>query len=158
MLVLSAPVGLTFDMRAIMPRPPLAGSGLTGALVLLAFVIGFGIKTPLFPVHTWLPPAHVNAPGPVSAILAGVLLKMGTYGLIRLADANDARASLPTGRCRLRWWRSSRFFGARPWRWGQRNLKRRIAYTSVNHMGYAVLGIAVAGSALGSGGGAWRWR
>ncbi len=147
-LVLSAPV-LTFDMRAIIASAPLAGSGLTGALVLLAFVIGFGIKTPLFPVHTWLPPAHVNAPGPVSAILAGVLLKMGTYGLIRLPmqmmPGIFADWALPLAVVAV----VSILWGATV-ALGQRNLKRRIAYTSVNHMGYAVLGIAVAGSALGS--------
>src|SRR3546814_16152329 len=73
-----------FDMRTLIAMQPLAGLDLRAGLVLLGFVLGFGIKTPLFPVHTWLPPAHVDAPGPASAILAGVLLKMGTYGLIRL--------------------------------------------------------------------------
>src|SRR3546814_9560753 len=71
-------------MRTLIAMRPLAGLDLRAGLVLLGFVLGFGIKTPLFPVHTWLPPAHVDAPGPASAILAGVLLKMGTYGLIRL--------------------------------------------------------------------------
>src|SRR3546814_14496671 len=63
---------------------PLAVLDSRSVLGLLGFVLGFGIKTPLFPVHTWLPSAHVDAPGPASAILAGVLLKMGTYGLIPL--------------------------------------------------------------------------
>src|SRR3546814_11163419 len=75
---------LTFDMRTLIAMQPLAGLDLRAGLVLLGFVLGFGIKTPLFPVHTWLPPAHVDAPGPASAILAGVLLKMGPSGLIRL--------------------------------------------------------------------------
>src|SRR5690606_17782237 len=75
---------LTFDMRVLIAQQPLTGTGLYAALVLLGFVIGFGIKTPIVPFHTWLPPAHVDAPGPASAILAGVLLKMGTYGLIRI--------------------------------------------------------------------------
>ncbi|SPJ25851.1 complex I subunit 4 family protein [Palleronia abyssalis] len=140
---------LTFDMRAIIDSPPLAAAGVGPGLVFLAFVIGFGIKTPVFPVHTWLPPAHVNAPGPASAILAGVLLKMGTYGLIRIPlqmmPETFARWALPLA-----------ILGVVSILWGsivafaQDNLKRRIAYTSVNHMGYTVLGIAVAGSALGT--------
>jgi len=147
-LALWAPV-LTFDMRAIIAAAPLRGSGLVGALVLLAFVIGFGIKTPLFPFHTWLPPAHVDAPGPASAVLAGVLLKMGTYGLVRIPmqmmPDTFARWALPLAVVAV----ISILWGAIV-ALGQENLKRRIAYTSVNHMGYTVLGIAVAGSALGS--------
>ena len=147
-LGLSMPT-MTFDMREIIEAAPLAGSGLIGSLVLLAFVIGFGIKTPLFPFHTWLPPAHVDAPGPASAILAGVLLKMGTYGLVRLPlqmmPEAFARWALPLAVVAV----ISILWGALV-ALGQQNLKRRIAYTSVNHMGYTVLGIAVAGSALGS--------
>lgn len=147
-LALSMPI-LTFDMREIIATHPLAGSGLTGSLILLAFVIGFSIKTPLFPFHTWLPPAHVNAPGPVSAVLAGILLKMGTYGFVRLpmqmlpeAFADWALALAVIAVISILWGAIVAL--------GQDDLKRRIAYTSVNHMGYTVLGIAVAGSALGS--------
>ena len=147
-LALNMPV-LTFDMRAMIDSPPLAAAGVVPGLVFLAFVIGFGIKTPVFPFHTWLPPAHVNAPGPASAILAGVLLKMGTYGLIRIPmqmmPGTFARWALPLaiiGVISILWGSMVAF--------AQDNLKRRIAYTSVNHMGYTVLGIAVAGSALGS--------
>lgn len=146
-LALSMP-DLTFDMRVIIADPPLSVGTVSG-LLLLAFVIGFGIKTPVFPLHTWLPPAHVDAPGSVSAILAGVLLKMGTYGLIRLPmqmmPETFARWALPIAILGL----LSILWGAVV-AYAQENLKRRIAYTSVNHMGYAVLGIAVAGSALGS--------
>lgn len=138
---------LTFDMRELIARQPLAGAGLTASLVLLGFVFGFGIKTPLFPVHTWLPPAHVQAPAPASAILAGVLLKMGTYGLIRIpmmmmADT-FARYAIWIAIVAL----VSILWGALV-ALGQRNIKRRIAYTSINHMGYTVLGIAAAGSLL----------
>ncbi len=140
---------LSFDMRALIAEPPLPGTGVVSALVLLAFVVGFGIKTPIWPFHTWLPPAHVDAPGPASAILAGVLLKMGTYGLVRLPlqmmPETFARWALPiaiVGVISILWGSIVAF--------AQGNLKRRIAYTSVNHMGYTVLGIAVAGSALGS--------
>ncbi len=147
-LVLSAEV-LTFDMRELMAMQPLAGEGTAAALVLLGFVVGFGIKTPLFPFHTWLPPAHVDAPGPASAILAGVLLKMGTYGLIRIPMSMMAETF-----GRYAFWLGvvaviSILWGALV-ALAQQNLKRRIAYTSVNHMGYTVLGIAAAG-ALASG-------
>lgn len=136
---------LTFDMRELIARQPLQGADLRGALVLLGFVFGFAIKTPLFPVHTWLPPAHVMAPGPASAILAGVLLKMGTYGLVRIPFSmmreTFAAYALPLAILAV----ISILWGALV-ALGQGNLKRRIAYTSVNHMGYAVLGIAAAGA------------
>lgn len=139
---------LTFDMRILIDRQPLAGVDLRSALILFGFVLGFGIKTPLFPVHTWLPPAHVDAPGPVSAILAGVLLKMGTYGLIRIPMSmmreTFARYALPLAILAV----ISILWGALV-AFGQGNLKRRIAYTSVNHMGYSVLGIAAAGAIVG---------
>ena len=140
---------LTFDMRELIARQPLAGMDVRSALVLLGFVFGFGIKTPLFPLHTWLPPAHVNAPGPVSAILAGVLLKMGVYGLIRIPfsmmSATFARYALPLGILAM----ISILWGSLV-ALGQQDLKRRIAYTSVNHMGYAVLGVAAAGAMVAS--------
>lgn len=136
---------LTFDMRALIERQPLAGMDLRGALVLFGFLLGFAIKTPLVPFHTWLPPAHVDAPGPASAILAGVLLKMGVYGMLRIPlsmmTETFARYALPLAIIAV----ISILWGALV-AFGQTNLKRRIAYTSVNHMGYAVLGIAAAGA------------
>ncbi|PEQ11533.1 oxidoreductase [Novosphingobium sp. PC22D] len=144
-LVLAGEGPLTFDMRELIARQPLAGMDLRGGLVLLGFVFGFGIKTPLFPVHTWLPPAHVQAPAPASTILAGVLLKMGTFGLLRIPLAmmheTFARYALWIGLIAL----ASILWGALV-ALGQTSIKRRIAYTSVNHMGYTVLGIAAAGS------------
>jgi NADH-quinone oxidoreductase subunit M len=146
-LALAMPV-TTFDIRAVLAETPFDGTGLGPSLVLLAFVVGFGIKTPLFPVHTWLPPAHVDAPGPASAILAGVLLKMGTYGLLRfplqMMPEAFAAWALPLALVAL----ASILWGALV-ALAQTNIKRRIAYTSVNHMGYTVLGLAAAGSALG---------
>ena len=140
---------LSFDMRELIARQPLAGMDLRAALVLLGFVVGFAVKTPLFPLHTWLPPAHVDAPGPVSAILAGVLLKMGVYGLIRIPLSmmreTFAQYALPLAVLAV----ISIGWGALV-ALGQSNLKRRIAYTSVNHMGYAVLGVAAAGALLGA--------
>lgn len=137
----------TFDMRVLIEQQPLAGGGIAAGLVMLGFILGFAIKTPLVPFHTWLPQAHVDAPAPASAILAGVLLKMGTYGLIRIPYGmmNDTFATWA-------FWLAiaaviSILYGALV-ALGQGNLKRRIAYTSINHMGYTVLGIAVAGALL----------
>jgi NADH-quinone oxidoreductase subunit M len=138
---------ITFDMRTLIQSQPLAGTALAGPLVLLGFVVGFGIKTPIFPVHTWLPPAHVMAPGPASAILAGVLLKMGTYGLVRIPFSmmreTFAQYALVLAVLAV----ISILWGALV-ALAQNDLKRRIAYTSVNHMGYSVLGIAAAGALL----------
>nr|WP_298379388.1 NADH-quinone oxidoreductase subunit M [uncultured Halomonas sp.] len=150
LLLLLAIIGLylsiephSFDMRVLIERQPLAGTGLYAGLVFLALMLGFAIKTPLVPLHTWLPQAHVDAPGPASAILAGVLLKMGTYGMIRLPFAmmqgTFAEYSLVVGIVAL----VAILYGALV-ALDQSNLKRRIAYTSINHMGYTVLGIAVA--------------
>lgn len=145
-LVLAAP-NFTFDMRVLIAEQPLAGAGIAAPLVLLGFLFGFAVKTPLFPVHTWLPPAHVDAPGAASAVLAGVLLKMGTYGMVRI-PLQMMRETFAD------WALALAVFALISILWGalvalgQSNLKRRIAYTSVNHMGYAVLGIAVAGSAV----------
>jgi NADH-quinone oxidoreductase subunit M len=137
---------LTFDMRQLIARQPLAGAGARAGVAVFAILFGLAVKTPLVPVHTWLPPAHVDAPGPASAILAGVLLKMGTFGMIRipLAMARDTFAAFagPLAVVAV----ISIVYGALV-AMGQGDLKRRIAYTSVNHMGYAVLGIAVAGAA-----------
>lgn len=139
---------LTFDMRDLIAQQPMAGMGLSAAFVLFGFVFGFAVKAPLFPLHTWLPPAHVESPGPVSAVLAGVLLKMGGYGLIRIPLSmmreTFSQYALVIGIVAV----ISIVYGALV-ALGQSNLKRRIAYTSVNHMGYAVLGIAAAGTLAG---------
>jgi NADH-quinone oxidoreductase subunit M len=133
----------TFDMARLADEQPLAGAGLGASLVFLAFFVGFAIKTPIVPFHTWLPAAHVEAPTAGSVLLAGVLLKMGTYGLIRvnlqmLPDA-FAEYALPIALLGL----VSVIYGALL-ALAQRDLKRLIAYTSVNHMGYVVIGVAAA--------------
>jgi len=144
-LVLAGDGPLTFDMRVLITRHPYGAGGWAAGLTLFGFLFGFAIKTPLFPLHTWLPPAHVNAPAPASAILAGVLLKMGTYGLIRIPMSmmpeTFARYAPILGAFAV----ASILWGAFV-ALGQADMKRRIAYTSINHMGYAVLGIAAAGS------------
>ncbi len=139
----------TFDMLALAADPPLAGRPVAGGLVLAALLVGLAVKTPTFPFHTWLPPAHTDAPAIGSAVLAGVLLKMGTYGFVRIA-----MPMLPGA------WRSlawvvvavgivSVLYGALV-ALAQRDLKRMIAYTSVNHMGYVVLAVGAAGLVSGS--------
>lgn len=142
----------TFDMIAIAAEQPLAGVGVGATLAFIAFFVGFAIKIPLVPVHTWLPAAHVEAPTAGSVLLAGVLLKLGTYGLVRvnlqmLPDA-FAEYALPVALIGL----VSVIFGALV-AMAQRDLKRMIAYTSINHMGYVVVGVAAAAAA---GGGAAR--
>ena len=133
----------TFDMIRLAQEQPLAGAGLGASLTFLAFFVGFAVKTPIVPVHTWLPAAHVEAPTAGSVLLAGVLLKMGTYGLVRvnlqmLPDA-FAEYALPIAILGL----VSVLFGALV-ALAQTDLKRLIAYTSINHMGYVVIGVAAA--------------
>jgi NADH-quinone oxidoreductase subunit M len=134
----------TFDMVVLIRSNPLAGRGVYGGFVLLAVSVGLAVKTPTVPFHTWLPPAHTEAPAAGSAILAGVLLKMGTYGFVRIA-----MPMLPDA------WRRyalvfvvvgvvSVIYGALV-ALAQTNLKRMIAYTSVNHMGYILLAVGAAG-------------
>ncbi|WP_159943307.1 complex I subunit 4 family protein [Nocardiopsis sp. FR6] len=136
----------TFDMVELAEQTPLAGGGAAAGLVLLAVGTGLAVKTPTVPFHTWLPPAHTDAPAAGSAILAGVLLKMGTYGFVRIA-----MPVLPGA------WREyamvavvvgvvSVLYGALV-ALAQTDFKRMVAYTSVNHMGYVLLGLGAAGLA-----------
>lgn len=104
-------------------------------------LIAFGVKLAIFPLHTWLPDAHGEASAPVSMILAGVLLKMGGYGLIRLnlgllpdAHVYFAPVLAMLGVINIIYGAFSSF--------GQTNMKRRLAYSSVSHMGFVLLGIA----------------
>ncbi|MCA1583685.1 MAG: NADH-quinone oxidoreductase subunit M [Acidobacteria bacterium] len=107
----------------------------------LAFAIAFVIKVPLFPFHTWLPDAHVEAPTPGSVILAGVMLKMGAYGLIRYAFPlfPDAALYFAPGLALLAV--IAIVYGALV-AMVQPDMKKLVAYSSVSHMGFVVLGIA----------------
>ena len=109
-------------------------------LVLLGFLIGFGVKMPIFPLHGWLPLAHVEAPSPVSILLSGILLKMGAYGLIRAVNMlPEAAHSLQPLLLFLALF-GMLYGGLLAWR--QTDLKAMIAYSSVSHMGIVLLGIA----------------
>jgi NADH-quinone oxidoreductase subunit M len=112
----------------------------TQVLIFLGLLIGFGVKMPIFPIHGWLPLAHVEAPGPVSILLSGILLKMGSYGLIRAAwmlpDAVVALQSLLAALALI----GLIYGGLLAWR--QTDLKAMVAYSSVSHMGVVLLGIA----------------
>jgi len=138
----------TFDMVTLAANPPLEGRPLLAGLVLLALGIGLAVKTPLFPFHTWLPPAHTEAPAAGSAILAGILLKMGTYGFVRIA-----MPMLPEAWSR--WSGVVLVVAVVSILWGalvalaQTSFKRMVAYTSVNHMGYVLLGLGAAGATGG---------
>nr|MDQ3326476.1 NADH-quinone oxidoreductase subunit M [Actinomycetota bacterium] len=134
----------TFDMVDLAAAPPLNDSPVAGGLVLAAVLLGLAVKTPTVPFHTWLPPAHTDAPAIGSAVLAGVLLKLGTYGFVRIA-----MPMLPEAWQDWAW--VIVFVGAVSVVYGalvalaQTDLKRMIAYTSVNHMGYVVLAVGAAG-------------
>jgi NADH-quinone oxidoreductase subunit M len=120
------------------------GSGMsTGIQVTAAvlIVLGLAVKAPMWPLHTWLPPAHTIAPTAGSVLLAGVLLKMGTYGLVRVAVP-----VLPDGMAELAPYLA--VFGVVGILWGglaclvERDLKRLVALSSVAHMGFVLLGVA----------------
>lgn len=106
----------------------------------LGLLVGFGVKMPIFPLHGWLPLAHVEAPSPVSILLSGVLLKMGSYGLIRAASALPAGVEALQGFLAALGMVSLIYGGLLAWQ--QRDLKAMVAYSSVSHMGVVLLGIA----------------
>ena len=127
----------TFSVEEIYQKPM---TGTAGLLCFLAFALSFAIKVPLFPLHTWLPDAHTEAPTAGSVILAGVLLKLGIYGFIRFAIP-----FFPDAAAQAAPWISilaiiGIIFGALMC-FVQEDMKRLIAYSSVSHMGFIVLGL-----------------
>ena len=109
-------------------------------LVLLGFIIGFGVKMPIFPLHGWLPLAHVEAPSPISILLSGILLKMGAYGLLRAVVMLPEATLLLQPMLTFLALFGMLYGGLLAWR--QSDLKAMIAYSSVSHMGIVLLGIA----------------
>jgi NADH-quinone oxidoreductase subunit M len=138
----------SFNILAMMdpgnyaPDSLLSGVGTSWRYVAyIALFIGFAIKVPVFPFHTWLPDAHVEAPTPISVILAGVLLKMGTYGMLRVSFP-----MFPDAMKHYAWELAllgviSMVYGALV-AMAQTDFKKLIAYSSVSHMGVVVLGMA----------------
>jgi NADH-quinone oxidoreductase subunit M len=128
----------TFDLPTIARWVIPAGPGQT--LMFLAFALAFAIKVPLFPFHTWLPDAHVEAPTAGSVILAGVLLKMGTYGFLRFCLPLFPEASLAFAPLVFALAVIGILYGA----WVstvQPDLKKLVAYSSVAHLGFVMLGL-----------------
>lgn len=138
----------TFGMLELIRQQPLAGNSVLAALAFWGFFLSFAIKVPMWPFHTWLPDAHVEAPTAASVILAGILLKMGTYGFVRvslpmLPETFKAYAFVIAVLALL-----GIVYGALV-ALAQTDLKKLVAYSSVNHMGYVMLGIAAAAGAIG---------
>ncbi len=132
----------TFDLFRIADAAralPIAGQ----VLLFVLLYIGFAVKVPIFPFHTWLPDAHVEAPTPVSVLLAGVLLKMGGYGLIRLCMTILPDAAIQLAPILVTLAVVNVLYGAAV-ALAQINgdLKKLIANSSISHMGYVILGLA----------------
>ena len=136
----------TFDLVTIAERASFAAS--TGRWLFLSFAIAFAVKVPLFPLHTWLPDAHTQAPTGGSVILAGVLLKLGTYGFLRFGLYLFPAAAVWAKPLFLTLATVGIIYGAVAATM-QTDLKRLVAYSSVAHLGFIVLGtFAVTSQAL----------
>jgi NADH-quinone oxidoreductase subunit M len=127
----------SFDLVATMGHPLSSGFQ---TWVFAAFFVSFAIKVPMFPFHTWLPAAHVEAPTAGSVLLASVLLKMGTYGFLRFALPITPQAAQTFGPA-VMWLSVGAIIYGGFAALAQTDLKKLVAYSSVSHMGFATLGI-----------------
>ena len=134
--------GHTFDMTLLPGGTAAHRPRHRSSLVFGGMFLGFAIKVPMFPFHTWLPDAHTQAPTQGSVILAAVLLKLGTYGFVRIAIPILPEAAKSWAPVDRRCWPSSASSTARSGCLAQTDMKRLIAFSSVAHMGYTMLGIA----------------
>jgi NADH-quinone oxidoreductase subunit M len=148
LLMLTAIIGLyfvhgratgvyTFDYPALLGTPLSAGTGMT---LMLGFFIAFAVKLPAFPVHSWLPDAHTEAPTAGSVILAGVLLKTGAYGLLRFVIPLFPQAAHAFAPLAMILAVVAIIYGA-VLAFSQTDLKRLVAYTSISHMGFVLLAV-----------------
>ncbi|MDR5693899.1 MAG: NADH-quinone oxidoreductase subunit M [Armatimonadota bacterium] len=139
----------TFNVLELIRQQPLTGKPLLATLAFWGFFLSFAIKVPMWPFHTWLPDAHVEAPTAGSVILAGILLKMGTYGFVRFSlplfpEVFKEVAYLVAILALL-----GIVYGALV-AMAQTDLKKLVAYSSVTHMGYVMLATAAAAASLGN--------
>ena len=128
---------LTFDLVTLAETQALSTN--TGRWIFLSFAVAFAVKVPLFPVHTWLPDAHTNAPTAGSVILAGVMLKLGTYGFLRFGIYLFPEAAVFFAPALVALGTVGILYGAIAATM-QKDLKRLVAYSSVAHLGFIVIG------------------
>jgi NADH-quinone oxidoreductase subunit M len=143
-----------YQARVARLQQPFFSSRAFQITMFVLLLVGFAIKVPVFPFHTWLPDAHVEAPTPISMILAGVLLKMGGYGIIRIAYPICPYAAWSLATVVAIFGIINIVYGAFA-AMAQTDFKKLVAYSSVSHMGYVLLGVAVWAS--GNQSPYWQW-